>query len=115
VVHEKGHKQKIHKKATWASATPACDGERVYINFLSGDAVHTSALDLDGKILWQTKITDYVEHQGYGSSPALLGDLVLVSADNKAGGAVCGLDRHSGEIRWRHIRPALPNYSSPVV
>lgn len=115
VVHENGHGQKIHKKASWASATPACDGERVFINFLSGDAVHTTALDLDGKRLWQTKITDYVEHQGYGSSPAIHGDLVIVSADNKAGGAVCGLDRRTGEIVWRHVRAALPNYSSPVV
>lgn len=117
VVHENGLTQKINKKATWASATPACDGERVYINFLSGDAVSTTALDLDGGILWQTKVTDYLEHQGYGSSPALHGDLVIVSADNKGatGGAVCGLDRRTGEVKWRHPRAALPNYASPVV
>lgn len=115
VIHENGHGQKIHKKASWASATPACDGERVFINFLSGDAVFTTALDLDGNRLWQTKVTDYVEHQGYGSSPAIHGDLVIVSADNKAGGAVCGLDRRTGELVWRHARPALPNYPSPVV
>lgn len=116
-IHEKGHTQKINKKASWASVTPACDGERVYINFLSGDAVFTTALDLDGKRVWQTKITDYVEHQGYGSSPAIHGDLVIVSADNKgpSGGAVCGLDRKTGEVVWRHARPTLPNYPSPVV
>ena len=117
VVHEKGLTQKINKKASWASVTPACDGERVYINFLSGDGVSTTALDLDGKQLWQTKITDYLEHQGYGSSPAIHGDLVIVSADNKGatGGAVCGLDRKTGEVKWRHARAALPNYASPVV
>lgn len=117
VVHEKGLTQKINKKASWASVTPACDGERVYINFLSGDGVSTTALDLDGKQLWQTKITDYLEHQGYGSSPAIHGDLVIVSADNKGatGGAVCGLDRKTGEVKWRHARAALPNYASPIV
>jgi outer membrane protein assembly factor BamB len=117
VIHEKGLTQKINKKASWASVTPACDGERVYINFLSGDAVYTTALDLDGKKLWQTKITDYLEHQGYGSSPAIHGDLVIVSADNKGatGGAVCGLDRKTGEVKWLHARAALPNYASPVV
>ncbi len=116
-VHENGLKQKINKKATWASATPACDGERVFINFLTGDAVVTSALDLDGKILWQTKVTDYLEHQGYGSSPAIHDDLVIVSADNKGstGGAVCGIDRKTGEVKWRHARTALPNYPSPVI
>ncbi len=116
-IHEQGHTQKINKKASWASVTPACDGERVYINFLTGDAVFTTALDLDGKRVWQTKITDYVEHQGYGSSPAIHGDLVIVSADNKgpSGGAVCGLDRKTGEVVWRHARPTLPNYPSPVI
>ena len=117
VIHEKGLTQKINKKATWASCTPACDGERVYINFLSGDAVSTTALDLDGKKLWQTQITPYLEHQGYGSSPAIHGDLVIVSADNKGptGGAVCGLDRKTGAVKWRHSRTALPNYPSPVI
>ena len=116
VVHENGMTQKGgHKKASWASGTPACDGERVYINFITGDAVLTTALDLEGRQLWQTKITDYVVHQGYGSSPALFENLVLVSADNKGGGAVAGLDRGTGEIVWRHERAALPNYSSPVI
>jgi outer membrane protein assembly factor BamB len=117
VVHENGMKQKINKKASWASATPACDGERVFINFLAGDAVFTTALDLDGKQLWQTKVTDYLEHQGYGSSPAIHGDLVIVSADNKGatGGAVCGLDRQTGAVVWHHARAALPNYPSPVI
>jgi len=116
-IHEQGHTQKINKKASWASVTPACDGERVFINFLSGDAVFTTALDLNGKRLWQTKVTDYLEHQGYGSSPAIQGDLVIVSADNKGatGGAVCGLDRKSGTVVWRHARAALPNYPSPVI
>lgn len=117
VIHENGLSQKLNKKASWASSTPACDGERVYINFLAGDAVHTTALDLDGKLLWQTRISDYLVHQGYGSSPAVFGDLVIVSADNKnpKGGAVCGLDRKTGEVKWRHGRAALPNYPSPVI
>lgn len=114
-IHEGGFTQQGNKKASWASGTPACDGENVYINFLNGDAVYTTALDLDGEQVWQTKITDYVLHQGYGSSPMLYEDLLLVSADNKGGGAICGLDRKTGEIVWRHERAEFPNYPSPVV
>ena len=44
VVHENGMTQKSNKKASWASGTPACDGETVYINFVSGDAAWTTAL-----------------------------------------------------------------------
>jgi len=117
VIHENGLKQKLNKKASWASSTPACDGERVYINFLAGDSVSTTALDLEGRRIWQTRISDYLVHQGYGSSPAIFGDLVIVSADTKNpdGGAVCGLDRKTGEVKWRHARAALPNYPSPII
>ncbi|MCB1236865.1 MAG: PQQ-binding-like beta-propeller repeat protein, partial [Verrucomicrobiae bacterium] len=114
-IHRGGLVQKTNKKASWASGTPACDGERVFVNFINGDAVFTTALDLDGKQLWRTRITGYTIHQGYGSSPAIHGDLVLVSADNKSGGAVCGLNRKTGEVVWKRERAQMPNYASPVV
>lgn len=114
-LHKGGFPKKMNKKATMASSTPACDGERVFINFLHDGAVYTTALDLDGNQLWQTRITDYQIHQGYGSSPALYGNLVLVTADNKSGGKVAALDRQSGKIVWEQSRPKTPNYPSPVI
>lgn len=102
-------------KSSHASATPACDGERVFINFANNAAITTSALSVDGEILWQTKITDYVMHQGYGASPIVHGPLVIVMADNKGGGVLAGLDRESGKIVWRRERPKLPNYPSPTI
>ncbi|HBJ33943.1 MAG TPA: serine/threonine protein kinase, partial [Planctomycetaceae bacterium] len=114
VVHPTGGMMK-NNKSTLASSTPACDGERVFINFPNSDSLVASALDLDGKILWQTKISDYVIHQGYGASPAIYQDLVIVSADNKGGGAIAGLKRSNGEIVWRRDRPRLPNYPTPTI
>lgn len=114
-IHRGGLEKKSNKKASQASSTIACDGERLYINFLNKDAVHTTALSRDGKRLWKTKISDYVTHQGYGSSPAVYGPLVIVSADNKSGGAICGLSRTTGDVVWRVERPKLPNYSSPAI
>lgn len=113
-VHE-GAFPKTNKKASHASSTLACDGERFFISFVNHGAAHTTALDLEGKQLWQTKITDYIVHQGYGSSPALYKSLVIVSADTKAGGAICGLERSSGKIVWRVERPKKPNYPSPII
>jgi outer membrane protein assembly factor BamB len=114
-VHQGGLMKDMNKKASHASSSLACDGERLFINFLSGGAVYTTALDRDGRRLWQTKISDYVVHQGYGSSPAVYGPLVIASADNKGGGAVAGLDRATGEVVWRNERPAKPNYASPII
>lgn len=114
-IHQGGFPEKMNSKASNASSAVACDGERLYINFLNDKAVYTTALDLNGKQLWQTKIVDYTLHQGYGSSPAIYKDLVIVSADNKQGGALCALKREDGKEVWRVKRPATPNYPSPII
>lgn len=115
-VHEGGFIAKQNEKSTFANSTPSSDGERIFCNFLSHDAIHTTALDLAGKQLWQTKVNDYVLHQGFSSSPMPYGPLVLVSADTKGGkGVLAGLNRATGKIVWSHARPALPNYPSPIV
>ena len=119
VVHEGGFANKsprqANEKASLASSTVATDGERLFINFLNDSQVWTSALGLDGEILWQRSLCEYIVHQGYGSSPAVYGHLVIVSADNKAGGIVAGLNRETGEFEWRRERPEKPNYASPVI
>lgn len=114
VVHQGGI-MKGNKKASQASPSVACDGERVFVNFLNDGAVYTTALDLKGNQIWQTKITDYTVHQGYGSSPAVYESLVIVSADNKGGGAIAALNRATGDVVWRNSRPKKPNYASPVI
>lgn len=114
-VHEGDATVPRNKKGTQASGTPACDGERIFVNFLHQDAAWVSAVSLGGELLWQTRICGYVVHQGYGSSPLVWEHLVIVAADNKAGGAIAGLDRQTGEVVWRRNRPQTPNYPSPVV
>jgi len=114
-VHSGDAESGKHSNSSAASSTVACDGERLFINFLNGGAIHTTALDLDGKILWQRKICDYVTHQGFGSSPVLHESLVLVSADHRGGGVIAALDRKTGRVVWSEPRPKLPNYTTPSI
>ncbi len=114
IVHRGGLTVK-NPKSTAASSTPACAADRLFVNFLNGGAVYTTAIDLSGKQLWQTKISDYVIHQGFGSSPSLYRSLVIVSADNKGGGAIVALQQSSGEVVWRRDRPKTANYPSPTI
>lgn len=114
-VHQGNFEKKGNGKSTPASSSVACDGEQLYINFNNSGAVYTTALTVDGKQVWQTRITDFVMHQGFGSSPALYRSLVLVSADNKGTGALAALDRATGKIVWRVERPQVPNYTSPII
>lgn len=108
-------KGRLNSKATMASTTPACDGQRLYVNLLNGKDAFTSAVDFNGKVLWQTKLSSYVVHQGYGASPLIYKNLVIASADNKSGGAIVAMNRQTGEEVWRRARPKKPNYASPIV
>ena len=114
-VHQGGFEKKGNEKSSLASCTVACDGERVIVNFLHAGAIYTTALGRDGKQLWQTKITDYVLHQGFASSPAIYQSLVIVSADNKGVGLIAGLERATGKVVWKRNRPKMPNYTSPII
>jgi outer membrane protein assembly factor BamB len=114
-VHKGGFDKNLNEKNTLASSSPACDGEHIFLNFINGGAIYTTALDLQGKQLWQTKISECVLHEGYSSSPAIYKSLVIVAADSEAGGALAALDRSNGKIQWTIKRPAQPNYASPVV
>ena len=119
IVHRGGLKTKgnkrQNKKASLASTTVATDGEKLYVNFLNDEAVWTSCYTMKGKFVWKTKISDYIVHQGYGSSPTLFKDLVIVSADNKGGGMIRALRKTDGETVWKRSRPAKPNYPSPAL
>ncbi|MSU25368.1 MAG: serine/threonine protein kinase [Opitutus sp.] len=115
VVHRGKVDETGERNSSPASCTVACDGERLYINFFNDHAVHTSALDLDGKVLWQQRVSSFVTIRGFGSSPVVHDSVVLVSADHKAGGKLAGLDKRTGKIVWQHDRPALQNYSSPAL
>ncbi|MGB7325708.1 MAG: MFS transporter [Rubripirellula sp.] len=118
-VHEGGFASKsgrqANDKASMASSSIATDGTRLFINFLNDNAVWTSALSLDGEVIWKSKVSDYEVHQGYGSSPMIYRSMVIASADNKGGGAVVAMNRENGEVLWKHDRPAKPNYSSPAI
>lgn len=114
-VHVGKLEKKTNQKASHASSSIACDGHRLVVNFVNQGAVFTTALDLQGEQQWQTRISGYITHQGYGSSPAIYQDLAIVSADNKGGGAIAALNRATGKVVWKHARPKQPNYPSPVI
>lgn len=113
-VHPSGAMRK-HDRSTGASSTVACDGDRLFVAFPTSGHVVITALSLEGEQRWQTVLCDYSIHQGYGASPFLYKDTVMVVADHTGGGAVAALDRRTGKVVWKKGRPPTPNYSSPVV
>lgn len=105
----------LHNKATNANGTVLCDGERIFVVFLNSKKIIATALDLNGKQIWQQEIGAFNSQFGYAPSPLLYKSFVIIAADNKGGGYIAALDRKTGKIAWRVSRPAISTYSSPVV
>jgi hypothetical protein len=105
----------MHRESSHASATPACDGERVFAAFLRDGAVHVSAWSLEGEPLWDVEAGPFQPKFGYAPSPSFYGPYVIVAGDHMGGGFLAAIDRESGEIVWRVTRPARSTYSSPLI
>lgn len=115
VVHRGDLDLSLSRQSSHASSTVAWDDGRVYAAFLNGRAVHVSCLDAEGKIVWQRRVSDFVTIRGYGASPLVHGDLLIVNADHKEGGRIVALDKKTGADRWVVERGRFQNYPSPVV
>jgi outer membrane protein assembly factor BamB len=122
-VHRGGLMAK-QEKNSHASATPVCDGRRVYVTFARAGAIWVSAIDMaDGRIAWQTEAGPFSTDWGYGSSPAVYNDLVIVAGDSRraklgrlqALAFLAGLDRETGAVVWRIRRPEEHSFGSPVI
>lgn len=102
-------------KNSHASATPACDGRRVYIPFMVQGGIWLTAVDLQGTIVWQTKVGPFTSEHGYGASPVLYKSLLIVAGDNPGSGFLAAVHRQTGEIAWRIRRTNMGTFSSPTV
>ena len=108
---------RINRKNSHASPTPACDGRLLFLPFVIQDAIWLSALDLDGKIVWQKRLGDFQSMHGFAASPLLYRSLVIVAADNLKDSFLTALHRRTGAVIWKTDRPSyrLGTYASPTV
>ncbi len=112
----RGPLAKIHNDNSLASATPACDGERVYFPYQTADTISLAALDLDGKVVWNKPVAPYKSIQGYSASPALYHSAVIIAVDGSVGNRLTAFHRQTGEVVWcATMRKVVENYASPLV
>ena len=112
--------EKKHGENSWASSTPACDGERVYITFLDKPNLRVFCYDYDGNPVWDKTPGEFHSVHGFGVPPVLYKELVIVNADQDApkgqAAYIVALDKKTGEEKWRIDRPnKLRSYCPPVV
>jgi hypothetical protein len=117
-IHRGGFPPKIHVKNSHATPTVVSDGERLYAVFFNREAVHATALGLDGKKVWQETVGPLrprAYQHGYASTPVLYQGLLLVAVDSDEGGFLGALDAKTGRAKWRTGRPAKCSFATPVV
>jgi outer membrane protein assembly factor BamB len=104
----------IHPSNSYATETPATDGERV-IAYFGMTGVY--CYDFSGKLLWSKDLGSYPTQMDWGSasSPVLHDELVFVQCDNDKASFVVALDRKSGDEVWRASRDEGSNWCTPIV
>jgi outer membrane protein assembly factor BamB len=104
----------IHAQNSYATETPATDGERLIVYF---GMVGLYCYDLDGKLLWSKDLGSYPVQMdwGSGSSPVMDGDLVFVQCDNDKASFLVALQKSSGEEVWRAAREERSNWATPLI
>jgi outer membrane protein assembly factor BamB len=107
--------EKKNNDNSYASGTPATDGQQVYVSFLDGEQVVVAAYDFSGKQIWLVRPGTYSSPHGYSCSPALYGDKVIINADSKVAPFVVALSRTDGRTLWKvdHENTGL-SYSTPI-
>ncbi len=109
---------KIHRNNTHASPTCACDGELVFVTFHHHDQLQAAALSRDGKIVWNRSLGEFHPRRyeyGYGPSPVLYRNTVIVAAEFDGPSFLVALDRRIGNDVWKTPRPTNMSYSSPSI
>jgi outer membrane protein assembly factor BamB len=99
-----------------AAPTPASDGQSIFAFYSSNDL---ACFDLEGNLKWLRGLgfenPKTRNDAGMASSPLVTGSTVIVQLENQGDSFAAGIDKATGETRWRIERDRGAIWSSPVV
>ncbi len=121
----------LHLRNSFASCSPAVDDKRVYIAWSTPTKTTFRALTHDGKDVWEIDLGPFVSMHGFGTSPVVYKDMVIladmqlmaeqhlskVRDSDKVGEAfVVAVHRETGEILWKSPKKtSVAGYSVPCI
>ena len=105
-----------HKLNSYASSTPATDGELVYCAFLDRDEILVAAYDFAGRQRWAARPGPFASKHGFCSSPVLFENLVIINGDHDGDSYLAALDRTTGKTVWKTAREnRTRSYCTPII
>jgi len=96
----------------FAASSPACDAERVYVIFATGDL---AALDHSGKIVWQLYLGRPMNSYGHASSLTYQGEMLLIQWDQEEDAKIMAVNTTSGKTIWETPREVSLSWSTPII
>ena len=104
-----------HQLNSFASSTPATDGQLVYVTFLDRSEMVVAAYDY-GRQKWLVRPGAFSSKHGYCSCPVLFEDKVIVNGDHDGDAYLVALDRATGKTVWKIDREnKTRSYSTPII
>jgi len=104
-----------HKDNNLASATPAVDAKQVYLAWGTPKEVVLLALTHDGKDVWRRDLGPYRAGHGFGSSPIVHENLVILPCEQEGKDSLVAVETDSGKERWRVSRKSRNTYATPCI
>ena len=97
-----------------ASPTPVTDGSNVYVFFQEFGLL---SFDANGKERWKLPLGPFNMFYGFGASPILVDDKVILPVDqDNPTSYLIAVDKDNGKVRWKIDRPiVISGYSTPTV
>jgi outer membrane protein assembly factor BamB len=97
-----------------ASPSPVTDGTNVYAFFQQFGLI---SYDPAGKMRWQLPLGPFNIFYGFGASPILVDDKIILPVDqDHPSSYMLAVDKDTGRVRWKIERPiVISGYSTPTV
>lgn len=105
----------MHKLNSFASSTPAADESRVYFCWATPKEFIVVALDHQGKELWRRDLGPFKSGHGFGGSPVIYDDVLIVTNEQQGDSFLIAMDKTNGRTRWQIDRNSKVTYTTPCV
>lgn len=104
-----------HPTNTYATETPATDGQRIYLWLASIGKAY--AYDMQGEKVWEVDLGVFpmLSNLGTGSSPIVVDGRVIVQSYNEKNAALVALDAATGREVWKAERTKGTSWSTPFL
>ena len=107
---------KHHKQNSFASSTPAVDESAVFFSWGTPAQLSMVALSHDGKFKWQANLGPVKGGHGFGASPIVLGNHIILNNDQDGESSLIALDKSTGAVKWKTPRQSKRlTYSTPCL